>query len=89
MWKDKQILGFYQRVEKAVVHEGDGDINCSWCVWKSSQKLQKETGGIGNQMKNWDHIDHTALLRSARILRKVLEIWAGLLSLRFKWKATC
>ena len=31
-------------------------------------------------------IQMTALLRTARILRKVLEIWGDLLSLRLQWK---
>ena len=31
-------------------------------------------------------IQTTALLRTARILRRVLEIWGDLLSLRFLWK---
>ena len=31
-------------------------------------------------------IQTTALLRTARILRRVLETWGDLLSLRFQWK---
>ena len=31
-------------------------------------------------------IQTTALLRSARILRKVLQIWGDLLSLKLQWK---
>ena len=31
-------------------------------------------------------IQTTALLRSARILRRVLETWEGLLSLKLQWK---
>ena len=34
-------------------------------------------------------IKGTALLRSARILRRVLEIWWDLQSLRFQWKIIC
>ena len=30
----------------------------------------------------------TALLRTARILRRVLETWGDLLSLRLQWKTT-
>ena len=32
-------------------------------------------------------IQTTALLRSARILRKVLETWGDLLSLKLRWKS--
>ena len=39
-----------------------------------------EVGGRG------ETIQTTALLRTARILRRVLETWEDLLSLRFKWK---
>ena len=34
-------------------------------------------------------IQTTALLRSARILRRILETWGDLLSLRLQWKAIC
>ena len=38
---------------------------------------------VGVQVKT---IQRTALLRTARILRKVLETWGDLLSLRLQWK---
>ena len=28
---------------------GDNDINCSWCIWNTSQKIGKKTGGIESQ----------------------------------------
>ena len=34
-------------------------------------------------------IQMTALLRTARILRRVLETWEDLLSLKLQWKAIC
>ena len=34
-------------------------------------------------------IQTTVLLRSARILRRVLESWGDLLSLKLPWKTTC
>ena len=34
--KDRQILGYCERAEKAVEDESDSDINCSWCSWNSS-----------------------------------------------------
>ena len=38
---------------------------------------------VGEQVET---IQTTALLRTARILRRVLEIWGDLLSLRLQWK---
>ena len=47
------------------------DTNCNWCVWNSPQgQCEAET------------IQTTALFRSVRILRRVLETWRDLLSLR-------
>ena len=34
-------------------------------------------------------IQMTALLRTARILRRVLETWGDLLSLKLQWKTIC
>ena len=40
-----------------------------------------------SDIRRWiESIQTTAPLRSARILRKVLETWGDLLSLRFQWK---
>ena len=36
-------------------HEGDGDINCSWCTWNGPQELGKETRRIGDQKRNLNH----------------------------------
>ena len=36
-----------------------------------------------------DTIQTTALLRTARILRRVLETWGDLLSLKLQWKTIC
>ena len=41
-WKDKQILGFCQRVEEVGEHEGDGTTNCNWGSWNSLQEHEKE-----------------------------------------------
>ena len=46
-WKDRQIFGSCQRAEKAVEHDGDGDTNCSWDAWNSSQRLEEKNVGIG------------------------------------------
>ena len=54
-------------------HKSDGDTNCNWCTWNNHQRDSKGTGrlGIRGQVKT---IQTTALLRSARILKRVLEI---------------
>ena len=30
--------------EEALEHEGNDDINCSWCPWNSFQRPRKDTG---------------------------------------------
>ena len=49
-------------------HGGDGDTNFNWCAWNNPQRIGRETGRLGNKRT----IQTTALLRSARILRRVL-----------------
>ena len=31
--KNRQILGSWQRTEKAVEHEDYNNTNCNWCTW--------------------------------------------------------
>ena len=45
---------------KAVEHEGDGDINCSWCAWNGPNRLGEWTGG--NKRKNHAHLDYNVAL---------------------------
>ena len=66
-------------------HESDGDTNCNWCAWYSHQRFGTGTGGLGNKGRV-ETIQTTALLKSARILRRVFQIWEDLLSLKFQWK---
>ena len=53
---------------KTMECESDGDTNCNWWAWNNLQEL--EYLEIRGQVKI---IQTTALLRSARILRRVLE----------------
>ena len=76
-WKDRQILGPCLRTEKVMEHEGHGNINCSWGIQNGPQQLRQATGGINGRIKTI--IQTTALLRSARILRRVLETCDDLL----------
>ena len=58
--------------KKAMEHESDGNISCNWCTWNDPQMFSKglERLKIGEQTET---IKTTALLRSIRILRRVLE----------------
>ena len=55
--------------------EGDGDISYSWSPWNSPQEPEKEKRlseqEIGGRIKT---METTALLKSARILKRILEI---------------
>ena len=82
--KERRVLEPCQRTKKAVEHhEGDGDTSCNWCAWNGPQMLRVGGLEIEGQIET---IQTTALLRSARILRRVLEIWGDLLSLRLSWE---
>ena len=54
-------------------HEGDGDTNCNWCTLNNPQRLDKGNGNlkIRGQVET---IQTTALLRSAKVLRRVPKI---------------
>ena len=52
-------------------HEGDEDTTCNCCAW-----IAKMTGRLGNMKTSGDHPGlhlSAALLRLARILRRVME----------------
>ena len=84
-WKERQILGPRHRTTKSVEHQGDGDASCNWCTWNGLQRHVK----VG--LKNWKEEDKCrrskSLLKSGRILRKILVIRENLLSLWFQLKA--
>ena len=77
------MLGPSQRMEKTLEHEGNGDTNCSWCIWNSPKMFRKKNRGLVNQRKNEDHPGHS-ITNLIRILTKVLETLGDLLSLRFQ-----
>ena len=62
-----------QRGNKLKKHEGDYDINHSWSTGNSIQELGKETRElkIRGRIKT---IQIAALLKPARILRRVLDL---------------
>ena len=45
--KDR-YLDLARELKKTIEHESDGDTDCNWCAWYSHQRIDKETGGLGN-----------------------------------------
>ena len=65
--KTDKYLDFVREL-KTMEHESDGDTNCNWHARYSHQRNETGIGGLGHKKTT------TTLLRSARILRRVLEI---------------
>ena len=63
-------------------HKNVGDSNCIWCARYNHQMIGIGTGGIRNKSTSGDH---PALLRSSRILRRVLVTWEDLRPLKLHW----
>ena len=74
-----------KKTVKTVEHAGDFYTNCNWCVWNSNKSIIKGTAGIGSWLTSGDHTNNS-IFEKARILRRVLETWGDLLSLRLQWK---
>ena len=70
--KDKQILEFYQKTEKAEEQEGFGD--CNWWAWNTSQGIWKKAEGIGYQRKNGDHRDYTIVKISLNTQKSLWDL---------------
>ena len=53
-------------------HEGDNYTNCDWCLWHGNKGLLKSLEDLeaGDRA---EIIQTTALLKTTRILRRVLE----------------
>ena len=65
--------------------KGDGDTNCNWALSTVVKWLVQGLEDL--EIRGSVETIHTAaLLRSARILRRVLEIWGDVISLRHQWK---
>ena len=80
--KDK-YLDLTTELKNTGEHESDIYTNCNWCsllgtVTKGLIKGLKDL----KMGKRGETIQTTALLRSARILVRILETWGGLLSLK-------
>ena len=78
--KDRdKYLDLTRDTKKGVEHKGDGDSNFKWSTWNGPQRLGKGVGKVRNRRTDRDY---AALLRSARILRRVLKTLGDSLSLR-------
>ena len=81
--KEWQVLGLCQITKKTVEHEGDSDTYCYWCTLNNPQRLGK--GFKKLEIRGWmETIQTTALLKTARILRRALKTRRVLLS--HQWK---
>ena len=80
--KDK-YLDLVRELKKTMEHEGDNCTSCGWCFWYSYQRIIKGTGGLGIRGRV-DTIQTTTSLRTTIILRRVLETWEELLSLKLQ-----
>ena len=52
--KDK-YLNLTRELKKIVERESDVYTNYNWCSWYSHQRINKETGGLGNKRMSGDH----------------------------------
>ena len=71
----KKYLELGWELKRTMKHENDGDTNCGGYTWNGPQVLEKEAEGIGDQGRI-ETIQITAVLRSARILKRILETWS-------------
>ena len=81
--KDK-YLDLARELKKDMEHEGDNYTYCVSALFTVTKGLLKELEDleVGRQVET---IQTTSLLRTARILRRILEIWGDLLSLKLQW----
>ena len=85
--KTRPVLRPCPGTKKAMEHEGDSDATCNWCTGNDPKGLIKWLEVL--EIRGWAKTIHTmTLLRLAWILRRDLETWGVLLSLRCPWKTT-
>ena len=70
--KRDKYFDLARELKKTMEHEGDNYANCDWCLWHGNKGLLKglEDLEVGGRMET---IQTTALLKTATILRRVLE----------------
>ena len=84
--KDK-YLDLARELKKTMKHAGDNYADCDWCIWYSNYNnnlsKRQEDLEVGRRVET---IQTTASLRTARILRRVLEFWVKDYQLTLMWK---
>ena len=55
--KDK-YLELTRELQKVMEHESDNYINCDWCFWYCHQRINKGTGGLGNNRTSGSHTNY-------------------------------
>ena len=75
--KNRQIPEPCERTEKAVEDEINDDTNCNWRTWIGPKKLGRKKW---SDWKSEEESSLSRLLRSSRILRRVLVTWGDLSS---------
>ena len=78
---DKYFDLFFLRAEQTVDHEGDSGTNSSWCPWNGTKGSERILVDLEIQLRILT-IQSTALLKSARIVRRVQETRGDLPLLR-------
>ena len=78
-------LDLGREVRKSMEHEVDYDTSSGWWTWNDLQRLVKEPKDLEIR-RQVEAIKTTALLRSDIILRKNLETWVYLHSVKLQWE---
>ena len=57
--KVREVLGPYQRTEKVMEHESDGDASSNWSTRNDPQRIGKETGRAKNRETSIDYLNYS------------------------------
>ena len=79
--KDK-YQGLAKELKKKQTMEHDSDTNCKWCSWYSHLRICIKNG---SKRMSGDHPNYSTI-EIGQILRRVLETWGDLLSLKLQWE---
>ena len=50
-----------RELKKTVEIESNVNTNCNWCSWYSHQRIEKRTGGLGNNETNGDYPNYSII----------------------------
>ena len=59
----REISTSFLRIEnkQTVKHKSDGDTNYNWRSWYCHQRIDIETGGLGNKRMSGDHSNYSII----------------------------